>query len=313
MCPKRLRTRIACLIVLASLSCPALTFAQEQSNYNPNKLGDLTATDSLIRDLRNETNAISQGPGSVGAQPGQEDQSFSAILSFAEKAVASMPVANIDGKRGPHTSDLYTCGQVTGEILPDDDPYFDVTDLAVWISLFSPHFRKEGTYEVAAPYLKRLMDYGEAETQRVNIFVKSRKPSARSIDAIRKLGDWKEDNERLLNELAKALNSALRRHEYEVEGGCGAGEILVSVKIPVGSAALLINTFHFTLCQARGMDPWNAQGCYGWKTVGKIPMMLSGAYRYVLTMANGEKKVGDVLVDKKNGGDEDHPVVLNLK
>jgi hypothetical protein len=240
----------------------------------------------------------------------QEQQSFSAILSFAERAVAARPLAKMGGKLEPHTSDLYTCGQVTNEILPDDDPYFDVTDLAVWISLFSPQFKKEGTYDVAAPFLKQLMQYGEAETQRVDARIKSRKPSARGGDPNRE--SWKDANAALLPKLARALNTAVHRREYIVDGGCGAGEILVSVKIPVGSAALLINTFHFTLCQARGADPWNAQGCYGWKTVGKVPMMLSGAYRYVLNTADGQKKIGDVLVDKKNG-DMDHPIVLTLK
>jgi hypothetical protein len=287
--PKRLRDRIACLTVVASISCCVVPFAQQHPNTS------------------------AQAPGSAGSRPNQGDQSFSAILSFAEKAVASRPVAHSRGVGGPNSNDLYTCGQVTREILPDDDLYFDVTDLAVWISLFSPQFRKEGTYEVAVPYLKRMMDYGEAQTQRVDVYLRSHKPSAKGNYPSWKWRNWEEDNETLLIQLAKALNSAVHRKEYIVDGGCGAGEILVSVKIPAGSAALLINTFHFTLCQARGTDAWNAQVCYGWKTVGKIPMMLSGAYRYVLTTVDGQKKIGDVVVNKNNGGDMDHPYVLNLK
>lgn len=91
------------------------------------------------------------------------------------------------------------------------------------------------------------------------------------------------------------------------------------VKIPVGSAALLINTFHFKLCQARCMDPWNARACYGWKAVGKVPMLLAGAYRYVITMTNGSKKIGDVLVAEKmvenplSIGLDDKPYLLTLK
>jgi hypothetical protein len=251
-------------------------------------------------------------PASVDARPNQQGQSFAAILSFTEKAVASRPASDLHGFE-PHTIDLYTCGQATSEILPDDDPYFEVTDLAVWISLFSPQFRKEGTYEVAAPFLKRLTEYGETETQRIDAHVRSLKPSGKSADRKWREGSWKDTNMALLNKLAKALNRAVHRKEYVIDGGCGAGEIRVSVKIPAGSAALLINTFHFTLCQARGTDPWNAQSCYGWKTVGKIPMLLSGAYRYVVTTVEGQKKTGDVLVDKKNGGDWDHPYVLNLK
>lgn len=291
---KRFRLGVTSLAVLASLSCFTIPLAHEHSI------------------------ASSQGQEGVIARPNQEDQSFSAILSFAEKAVASVHYADFGGGEALHTSDLYTCGQATMEFLPDDDPYFEVTDLAVWINQFSADFKKEGTYDVAAPYLKQLMDYGEAGTQRANLFVKSEfvkphKPYAAYLKAILKLGNWEEDNEPVLQRLARALNKAVHRKEYVVEGGCGAGEIFVSVKIPVGSAALLINTFHFTLCQARGMDAWNAQACYGWKTVGKLPMLLSGAYRYVLTGADGQKKVGDVLVNSKNEGSEDHPYVLNLK
>jgi hypothetical protein len=258
-------------------------------------------------------NAPGQAPGGAAAHPVQEDQSFAAILSFSEKAVASMPVASSHGHAGPNTTDLFTCAQLTHQILPDDDPYFEVTDLAVWMSLFSPQFKKEGIYDVAAPYLKRLTSYGEAETQRADAYIRSHKPTAKGDYPNWKLKSWDDDNQATLIQLAKALNSAVHRKEYVLEGGCGAGEILVAVKIPAGSAALLINTFHFTLCQARGTDAWNAQSCYGWKTVGKVPMMLSGAYRYVLTAADGQKKVGDVLINKNNGGDMDHPYVLSLK
>jgi hypothetical protein len=269
---KQLRIRIACLTLLASLSYSAVTLTQ----------------------------------GRVAVAPDQKAQSFPAILNFAATAVTSRHVTDVGAPGWPHSIDLYTCGQVTREILPDGDPYFDVTDLAIWISQFTAHFKQEGTYEMAAPYLKWLTEYGEAETQRVDAQVKSRKPSSKGGDPDWNLGTWQEANEARLERLAKALNSAVHRREYVVDGGCGAGEILVSVKIPAGSAALLINTFHFTLCQARGTDPWNAQGCYGWKTVGKIPMMLSGAYRYVLTSADGQKKIGDVLINTDNG-------VLNLK
>lgn len=119
--------------------------------------------------------------------------------------------------------------------------------------------------------------------------------------------------------MAHALNRSLHRRSYVVDGGCGAGEIPVLGKIPVGSAALLINTFHLTLCQARGMDPWNRQACYGWKAVGKVPMLLADAYRYVITMTNGSKKIGDVLVAEKmvenplSIGLDDKPYLLILK
>jgi hypothetical protein len=67
------------------------------------------------------------------------------------------------------------------------------------------------------------------------------------------------------------------------------------------------------------MDPWNAQVCYGWKSVGKVPMLLAGAYRYVITMTNGSKKIGDVLVAQKaqqslsSFGSDDGPYLLNLQ
>jgi hypothetical protein len=249
-----------------------------------------------------------QGQDSAILKQIPDERMFSTILRVGNQFSASGDYASWYGEDMEGKTDLFSCEGGAAKILAEDDPYRSVIDLAIWINVLSRQLRADGTYPVAAPYLKRLIEYGDARTLRID-------PKGDHGEL------WSVENLTLLNDMARALNTSLHRERYEVDGGCGAGEIRVLVKIPESSAALLINTFHFTLCQARGKDPWNAQACYGWKTVEKIPMLLSGAYRYVLTFTNGRKTTGDVLIDHKQEMDmysqglldEDHPYVLNLK
>jgi hypothetical protein len=253
--------------------------------------------------VRTSAPAHGQAPPSVQAIP--NELVFDSIRRVAEKYPPAQDPSLYFRKWGGGKVDLYSCSGGDSDILHDSDPYYDVTDLAIWLSALTRRTKSEGTYEIAAPYLNRLVKYGDAEAMRIN-------PKSRRSDS------WKDDNDALLTSLAQALNRAKHGSRYMVDGGCGAGEIRVMVKIPAGSAAVLINTFHFALCQARGMDPWNAQVCYGWKSVGKVPLLLAGAYRYVITMTNGSKKIGDVLVAEKmvenplSLGD-DKPYLLNLQ
>jgi hypothetical protein len=251
-----------------------------------------------------------QGQDSEALKPIPNEQVFSTILRVGRQFSATGNYASWYGPDLDGQTDLFSCQSGAAKVLGEDDPYYSVTDLAIWINVLSRKLRAEGTYQVAAPYLKRLIEYGEARTRQIDPRRKEKHDTL-----------WSEDNQALLNDMAHALNASLHRERYQVDGGCGAGEIRVLVKIPEGSAALLINTFHFTLCQARGTDPWNQQACFGWKSVGKMPMLLSGAYRYVLTLTNGIKKTGDLLINQKQENDlmsrglldEDHPYVLSIK
>jgi hypothetical protein len=246
-----------------------------------------------------------QGQQAPSVQGIPNETMFSSMLRVAESYSASLDDSFLG--HGPGGGiDFFRCGRGPKDFMADDDPYYDVTELAFFIAVLSRHLKAEGTYPVAEPFLNRLIKYGEVEATRIN---------AKAVHN----GSWKDDNIALLENLAYVLNKTLHRQRYVVEGGCGAGEIRTLVKIPAGSAAVLINTFHFMLCQARGMDPWNAQVCYGWKAVGKVPMLMAGAYRYVITMTNGSKKIGDVLVAQKaqqslsSFGSDDAPYLLNLQ
>jgi hypothetical protein len=249
--------------------------------------------------------SAAQGQQTPSLQGIPNETMFSTMLRVAESYSASADDSFLGHGRGG-SIDFFRCGGGLKDVMADNDPYYDLTELAVFITVLSRHLKSEGTYQVAEPYLNRLTKYGDAKAMRID--PKSPHNSA-----------WKDDNLALLENLAYVLNKSLHRQRYVVEGGCGAGEIRTLVKIPVGSAAVLINTFHFMLCQARGMDPWNAQVCYGWKSVGKVPMLLAGAYRYVITMTNGSKKIGDVLVAQKaqqslsSFGSDDGPYLLNLQ
>jgi hypothetical protein len=249
-----------------------------------------------------------QGPRPEGLHSIPGETAFSTILRVAKTYETPHERCCVVWSGTEGKADLYSCGSLARDVIDEDDPYYELTDLAIWINLLSRELKVEGIYPAGAPYLNRLIQYGEAETVRI----KANPGESHS---------WAGDNEPLLEDLAAALNTALHSEKYTVEGGCGGGEVRILVKIPAGSAAMMINTFHFTLCQARGMDPWNAQACFGWKTVGQVPMLLAGAYRYVLTLTNGAKKIGDVVVNKQLmlnpsnvGPDSEYcPYMLNLR
>jgi hypothetical protein len=235
------------------------------------------------------------------------EQMFSTIRrvagQFSNSGGYSSWYGEYDGK-----IDLISCGVGADKILSGDDPYADPVDLAIWINVLSRQLKQDGTYEVAQPYLSRLIAYGNAETRRID-------------NGTKQMNRWGENNKVLLENMAQALNVSIGRKRYIVEGGCGAGEIDVLVKIPVGATASFINLFRFSLCQARGLDPWNKGTCFGWKEVGKLSLSLSGAYRYLLVSANGNKKSGDFQINQKEElalmakglVDEDHPYVVSLR
>jgi hypothetical protein len=138
-----------------------------------------------------------QGQQPATVQPIPNEPMFSTIMRVAEKYSAS--IGDAGWLRGPDgKNDFFHCGGGPSDILAEDDPYYGVTDLAVFIVVVSRHLKAEGTYPVAAPYLNRLIKYGDAETMRIN-------PKSRHSDS------WKDDNGVVLENMAHALNRSLHR------------------------------------------------------------------------------------------------------
>jgi hypothetical protein len=75
---------------------------------------------------------------------------------------------------------------------------------------------------------------------------------------------------------------------FEVDPGCGAGEIEFTVKmVPSNGKLSLISDFDWRLCSKQGVDPWG-KDCDGWSPslTGK-KIYLSGKYRYIARWPTG--------------------------
>jgi hypothetical protein len=199
--------------------------------------------------------------------------------------------------------DLFSCGGHL-DVVDGEDPYADVVDLAVWLDLLSRDIRARGVYEAGRPYLDLLESYGQTQVARLD----SGRLHAPEL--------WSDVNKPTLLRLARTLNSALGREIYIVEGGCGAGEIPVSLRIPRGTSAMIINTFRYDLCLVRNVDPQDMVVCSGWRPVTGIPMYLAGGYRYILSRAGGSRSSGEFVVDfRRIGGSfgDDRPFPIDLR
>jgi hypothetical protein len=219
----------------------------------------------------------------------------------AQKRIVGKNYRDVFGFPGRQI-DLYSCGAHI-DLVDTADPYADVVDLVVWLELLSKDIRGRGAFEAGRPYLERLESYGRQQLARLD------GGSPRASDS------WSAVNGSTLRGLATALNAALRSETYIVEGGCGAGEIPVSLRIPRGTSAMIINAFRYELCLARNVDPQDTNACSGWRPVTGVPMYLSGGYRYILSRSGGSRSSGEFVVDYRRigslfGDDRPYPVEL---
>jgi hypothetical protein len=60
----------------------------------------------------------------------------------------------------------------------------------------------------------------------------------------------------------------------------------------------VIKTFYYMLCQARGVDPLDLQGCYGWQDVLTGKMEGAGGYKYLALWPDGKRQSGSFEVTK---------------
>lgn len=228
--------------------------------------------------------------------------SWEALRTVALGRIAGTSYRQVFGSEGPQT-DLYSCGARIS-LLDGDDPYADIADLVVWLELLSRDLRARGVSEVGRVHLERLESYGRQRLAAIE--------AGRS----RTTGPWPQVNESTLRSLARALNTALGRNIYIVEGGCGAGEIEVRFRLPGGSRAMIINSFRYELCMVRNVDPQDTTACYGWKQVTGVPMYLSGGYRYVVARPGGGRSSGEFVVDQRRFASllsESRPYVIELR
>jgi hypothetical protein len=101
--------------------------------------------------------------------------------------------------------------------------------------------------------------------------------------------------------LPKATRRTLPAMNYEL--GCGAGEIVINVKLhPAEGQLWLISEFDWRLCRARGEDPWDRNACAGWSKLVGQHLSLSGRYKFSVDWPTG--KTTTATIDLTNLADK---------
>ena len=89
-----------------------------------------------------------------------------------------------------------------------------------------------------------------------------------------------------------------------VEGGCGAGDMSVSIVTePKGGQVLFIPTFFYELCRVQNVNPDDTGGCNRWREAvdGKLASV-SGDYLYVVRWPDGTTRRGKLSFNKLEDG-----------
>jgi hypothetical protein len=191
--------------------------------------------------------------------------------------------------------DLYTCRDggdfLSHERLDDNNLLLPMTQLAVDTIDLSRVLRRfpRQLWEAAV---------GDFEAQELAAII-SRGPDSQG---------FADRRTAMLNRLAARLNAARRTNpdlpEAAVEGGCGAGEITVTIETdPPGGQVLFIPTFFYELCKAQRLNPDDTERCNYWReAISGTLSNVSGDYFFVARWSDGSARRGKLGINPKQEG-----------
>jgi len=118
-----------------------------------------------------------------------------------------------------------------------------------------------------------------------------------------------ENARRFYDRLGSTLN-AYRRSSggglppVNSEGGCGAGEVSVLVKVvPADGSVLFIPKFFYQFCQKQGVNPADRQGCVWWREASDGELKgLAGDYVYRAIWPDGRTRDGSISFNSSQDG-----------
>jgi hypothetical protein len=173
--------------------------------------------------------------------------------------------------------------------LTQQDPFFNEAATAVWAVLLRQKLSRLGLTDIGEPYIRRV--------EQVTLV---RMP-------VRDGGEFSDAKDPILQEMARALNSATHARNlpggFVTEGGCGAGEVAYRLAPSDQSVRpFVIKLLHFLICKACGINPNAVDSCIGWQeATGRAHLAGSGAYRYLAqwpdgSITNGSFEINDRVI-----------------
>jgi hypothetical protein len=109
-------------------------------------------------------------------------------------------------------------------------------------------------------------------------------------DLVRRLAEHRKSNPSLVRVVAR--------------GGCGAGEVVVTIATdPRGGQVLFIPTFFYEYCRARNLNPEDTTRCDRWREAddGQLHEVI-GNYRYIAKWRDGTIRKGKLTFGRREDG-----------
>jgi hypothetical protein len=194
--------------------------------------------------------------------------------------------------------DLEDCGRGASYVdLPDGDPFEPLANLAYKIEYLRKSLSKLGYPEaVWNPLLIRFEN--EQLTLLLQEMGKEYNPYSASSqhyeafkqEMVEQLGDYRRQ-------------AAPDLPEVVYVGGCGAGDIAITVKTePANGRVMFIPVFFFALCKAQQLNPSDPAQCDRWREPVDGVLGVSGDYFYRASWPDGTEKQGRLSFNKIEDG-----------
>lgn len=108
-----------------------------------------------------------------------------------------------------------------------------------------------------------------------------------------------KQTEQFRHELNRMRSVKKNWPEFEMDDGCGAGDIDVKVGInPPSGQLFVISKFFFMLCKAQNIDPMNLAKCDRWNEIHGSVSPLAGDYYYLAKWSDGSIRCGQLGVNE---------------
>ena len=216
------------------------------------------------------------------AQTTANEQQFTAMKTVAGRLVRGITF------KSQYRDDVIDCGG--GGVLlglSESEPAFDMAATAVYVTLLRRRLTELGLADVGEPFIRQIEQITVAKHRRDETIAAHQAKHA------------------IAGKMGIALNTAMRNRNikgaFEIEGGCGAGEVKYRL-VPSDKAARLfvIKQFYFQVCEARGLEGFDQKKCEGWQeATGRDEMSGAGMYKYSAVWPDGKVTTGDFPVTDK--------------
>jgi hypothetical protein len=293
-----LKRTFAALATLAA--CTLLFSCSEQDNQistTSNQPGAGTTPASPSATSSSTPSGAQTSKALVSANP---EAQYLIIKQTFDKLIPDSELASARQEAFPgEPYDLEDCGRGPDYVdLPDDDPFVPLAELGYKIVFLRKSLAKLGYPE--AVWQPLIVQF---ENEQLTLLLQETgKASTADPPSLQHYYAFRQKMVQALRDYREQVAPDLPEVIYE--GGCGAGEIAITVKTdPADGRVIFIPVFFFQLCQAQQINPADPSQCDRWREAAEdVPFEVSGDYFYRAYWPGGVEKQGRLSFTKLEDG-----------